>query len=363
MSSSWGRNIKLSIFGESHGPVVGIVLNGIEPGHKLDIKKIEQQMSRRSPGRDQLSSPRKEQDQFELLSGIYNGTTIGTPIAILIRNTDQRSKDYDNTVALFRPSHADHTGWVKYRGFNDPRGGGHFSGRLTAGLVCAGAIAMQLLENEGIFIGSHILKAGSIDCKSTLDDPLSLADLSELKNSEFPVRSKEIRDSMVQEIIIAKAGGDSLGGIVEVVALGLSSGLGDPFFDSVESVLSGLFFSIPAVKGVEFGKGFELSGKKGSEANDQLRMDEGKITYYSNNNGGILGGITNGMPLVARLAVKPTPSITIPQRTVSAETESDEVIEIEGRHDPAILRRIAPVAEAATALGILDILMESKKWD
>lgn len=363
MSGSWGRNIQLSIFGESHGAAVGIVLDGIVPGFKLDIDKMEQQMGRRSPGRDELSSPRKEQDQFELLSGIYNGITTGTPIAILIRSTDQRSKDYNKADVLFRPSHADHTGWVKYRGFNDPRGGGHFSGRLTAAIVCAGAIATQLLAKEGIFIGSHILKAGSIDSQSTLDDPISLKDLSELNASEFPVRSKEIRDLMAEEIISAKSGGDSLGGIVEVVALGLSSGLGDPFFDSVESVLSGLFFSIPAVKGVEFGKGFDLSGMKGSEANDQLRIDDGKIIYHTNNNGGVLGGITNGMPLVARLAVKPTPSIALTQRTVSIETGTDEEIAIEGRHDPAIIRRIAPVAEAAAALGILDILMESRKWD
>ena len=363
MSGSWGRNIQLSIFGESHGAAVGIVLDGIEPGFKLDIEKMKRQMFRRSPGRDELSSSRNEKDQFELLSGIYNGTTTGTPIAVLIKNTDQQSKDYEKAETFFRPSHADHTGWVKYRGFNDPRGGGHFSGRLTAAMVCAGAIAQQLLEKEGIYIGSHILKAGSIDAKSALDDPLSLKDLSDLKASEFPVRSKEIRESMVEEIISVKALGDSLGGIVEVIALGLSSGLGDPFFHSVESILSSLFFSIPAVKGVEFGKGFGFSGMKGSEANDQLRMDEGKIIYHTNNNGGILGGITNGMPLIARLAIKPTASIALPQRTVSSVTGTDEEISIEGRHDPAIIRRIAPVAEAAAALGILDILMESRKWD
>jgi chorismate synthase len=363
MSGSWGRNIRISIFGESHGAAVGIVLDGIEPGFKLDMEKIKQQIRRRSPGLDELSSPRKEQDQFELLSGIYNGTTTGTPIGILIRNIDQRSEDYEKAGLIFRPSHADHTGWVKYKGFNDPRGGGHFSGRLTAAVVCAGAIAMQLLEKEDIHIGSHILKAGSVESVSTLDDPLSMEELSELKTSDFPVRDEAIRDSMVDEIISAKAGGDSLGGVVEVIALRLSSGIGDPFFDSVESVLSGLFFSIPAVKGVEFGIGFKFPGMKGSEANDQLRMEGGRIVYSSNNNGGILGGITNGMPLVARLAIKPTPSIALPQRTVSFDTGTDKEIALAGRHDPAIIRRIAPVAEAAAALGILDILMESRKWD
>lgn len=363
MSGSWGRNIKLTIFGESHGPAVGMVLDGIMPGLKLDMDFIRSQMRRRAPGRDRLSTSRMEEDEVEFLSGIFDGYTTGTPIAMIIRNKNANPEDYYDTKKIFRPSHADHTGWVKYKGFNDSRGGGHFSGRLTAGIVCAGAIAMQILEKNGIFLASHIVGVGAVKLGKSEAADITIEDLEKLKAMEFPVLDHELAEKMQNEIIRAKQENDSVGGSVETVVIGVKSGLGDPFFDSVESVISSLLFSIPSVKGVEFGEGFDLASMRGSQASDELFYDSNDISYYSNNNGGILGGITNGMPIVFRVSVKPTPSIGQTQRTVDVESGKDTTIEIKGRHDSCIVRRIAPIIESATAIGLLDILAESKKWD
>lgn len=363
MSGSWGRNTKLTIFGESHGPAVGMVLDGIMPGLKLDMDFIRSQMRRRAPGRDRLSTSRMEEDEVEFLSGIFDGNTTGTPIAMIIRNRNANPEDYSDQKKIFRPSHADHTGWTKYKGFNDSRGGGHFSGRLTAGIVCAGAIALQALEKNGIFLASQIVGVGSVKLRESKAIDITVEDLKKLRNMEFPVLDNELADRMQEEIIRAKLENDSVGGLVETVVIGVKSGFGDPFFDSVESVISSLLFSIPSVKGVEFGEGFNLAGMRGSQASDELFYNGNEISYYSNNNGGILGGITNGMPIVFRVSVKPTASIGQTQRTVDVESGKDTTFEIKGRHDPCIVRRIAPIIESAAAIGILDILAESKKWD
>lgn len=363
MSSSWGRNIKLTIFGESHGSGVGIILEGIKPGIKIDYDFIKSQMEKRRPGKDSLSSARKEVDEVELISGIFEGYTTGTPITCMIQNKDTRSGDYSETKSLFRPSHADHTGWVKYRGYNDYRGSGHFSGRMTAGLVAAGAIALKVLEGYGIHIGSHITSIGEISGSSMLNQDISRDFFELINDMDFPTIDSVMGVRMKEEILKAKSEGDSVGGSVETVVIGVNPGIGDPFFESVESVLSSLIFSVPAVKGIEFGKGFELARLKGSRANDQLCNEEGEISYLTNNNGGILGGITNGMPIIFRTAIKPTPSIGMEQTTVDISDGSEKKLIIKGRHDPCIVRRIIPVINSVTALGLLDMIMEGKKWD
>ncbi|MGF7186200.1 chorismate synthase [Desulfitispora alkaliphila] len=363
MSGSWGRNIRLSIYGESHGAAVGIILDGVKPGIELDMDFIERQMERRAPGRDSISTSRREQDKVQILSGIKDGVTTGTPINCMIRNQDTRSADYSKQKIIFRPSHSDHTGYVKYRGFNDHRGGGHFSGRITAGLVFAGAFAMQILLQESIVIGSHILKLQKTNEKGFLDCKLTPEMLKELGSMEIPVIDKENVKKIEDEIMLAKSKEDSVGGIVETAVMGIEPGIGDPFFHSVESVLSGLLFAIPAVKAVEFGKGFQFADYEGSQINDEPYMCEDDIKYRSNNNGGVLGGITNGMPLVFKVGVKPTASIGKTQNSVDMEKREDVEFRITGRHDPCIAKRIIPVIESVTALALLDMIMEGKKWD
>ena len=354
MSGTWGRNIKFSTFGESHGKAVGITIDGLKPGIELDIDYIRREMARRAPGKSRLSTSRQEEDSFEILSGFFNGKTTGTPLCVMIRNSDQHSKDYEKTKSLMRPSHADYSGHVKYMGFNDYRGGGHFSGRLTAPLVFAGAVCRQVLEAKGILIGSHIRSIGGIE-----DMGFSLTDIEpdtlySLRDKTFPVLDEEAGEAMQHVIIDAKAEQDSVGGVIEAVAINLPAGLGDPFFDSLESTLAHILFSVPGVKGLEFGSGFDIARMKGSKANDEYYVEEGKVKAYSNNNGGIIGGITNGMPLVFRVAMKPTPSIGRAQRTINVEKMENENIEIAGRHDPCIVTRAVPVIEAVTAMAILD---------
>ncbi|HEY5576577.1 MAG TPA: chorismate synthase [Clostridiaceae bacterium] len=354
MSGTWGRNIKFSTFGESHGKAVGITIDGLKPGIELDIDYIRREMARRAPGKSRLSTSRQEEDSFEILSGFFNGKTTGTPLCVMIRNSDQHSKDYEKTKSLMRPSHADYSGHVKYMGFNDYRGGGHFSGRLTAPLVFAGAVCRQVLEAKGILIGSHIRSIGGIE-----DMGFSLTDIEpdtlySLRDKTFPVLDEEAGEAMQHVIIDAKAEQDSVGGVIEAAAINLPAGLGDPFFDSLESTLAHILFSVPGVKGLEFGSGFDIARMKGSKANDEYYVEEGKVKAYSNNNGGIIGGITNGMPLVFRVAMKPTPSIGRAQRTINVEKMENENIEIAGRHDPCIVTRAVPVIEAVTAMAILD---------
>lgn len=356
MSGTWGNKIKLSIFGESHGKAVGITIDGLSPGIELDINHINKEMERRAPGKSKLSTSRQESDSFEILSGYFNGRTTGTPLCAVIYNSNQHSRDYEKTKNLMRPSHGDLTGYIKYEGFNDYRGGGHFSGRLTAPLVFAGAICRQILETKSITIGSHIKSIAKISDDSF--NPILVNDetLKKLSAKDFPLLNEAVESEMKETILRAKEEKDSVGGVIETAAVNLPIGLGDPFFDSVESTLSHLLFSIPGVKGIEFGEGFTISEMKGSEANDQYFVKDDKIRTYTNHNGGILGGITNGMPLIFRVAVKPTASIGKIQNTVDIEKRENAKLEIIGRHDPCIVHRAVPVVEAVTAIALLDLL-------
>lgn len=357
MSGVWGNKIHISIFGESHGKAIGVVIDGLQSGIKLDMEAIDKEMARRAPGKNKFSTQRKEADEIQIVSGFFNGRTTGTPLTALIWNSDQHSNDYSNIKDTPRPGHADYTGFIKYEGFNDYRGGGHFSGRITAPLVFAGAVAKQILMSKGIIIGSHILSI--YDVKEEYFDKANInkETLEALLNKEFPVMDDEKGMEMKTAILKAKEELDSVGGIIECCALNLPAGLGDPFFDSVESTLSHLLFSVPAVKGVEFGLGFDITKVKGSKANDEYYYDEEKnIKMYTNNNGGILGGITNGMPLIFRTAIKPTASIYKKQKTINLKTKKNDEISIVGRHDPCITLRAVPVIEAVCAVGILDII-------
>lgn len=358
MSGVWGNKIKLSIFGESHGKAIGIVIDGLKPGIEIDIEYIKNEMKRRAPGDSPLSTPRKETDKFDILSGYFNGRTTGTPLSAIILNNNTRSRDYEKTASLLRPGHADFTGNVRYRGFNDYRGGGHFSGRITAPLVFAGAICKKILEDKGILIGSHIKSIGAIEDGSCFD-PVSISKESILKlsKSKFPVLDEVRGKDMEESILKVKEEGDSVGGVIETVVVNLPPGIGDPFFDSVESSISHLLFSIPAVKGVEFGEGFNIASMKGSEANDEYYIsEESTMKTYTNNNGGVLGGITNGMPVIFKTAIKPTPSIAKAQKTVDIKKKQNTFLKIEGRHDPCIVPRAVPVVEAVAAIGILNLM-------
>lgn len=356
MSGVWGNKIKYSIFGESHGKAIGITIDGLPSGIEINLNEINKEMRRRAPGRNKLSTARAEKDEFEILSGIFNNKTTGTPICAVIRNSDKHSKDYEKIKNLMRPGHADYTGFVKYDGFNDYRGGGHFSGRLTAPIVFAGAIAKQILDKKNILVGSHIKSIGDIE--EEYFNPIEIKEdtLKTLKNKEFVTIDDSKGKLMKEEILKAKEDMNSVGGIIECAILNLPSGIGSPFFGSVESVLSSLLFSVPAVKGVEFGVGFNISTMKGNEANDEFYIDKGNIKTYTNNNGGILGGITTGMPVIFRVALKPTPSIGKAQRTINIETRQNTTIKIEGRHDPCIVQRAIPIIEAVAAMGILELI-------
>jgi len=356
MSGQWGKKIKYSIFGESHGRGIGITIDGLPVGIKLDMDFIDGEMQRRAPGRDEFSTKRKEGDKVEILSGYFNGYTTGTPLCGVIFNENQHSKDYDKLKDLARPGHADFTGKVKYSGFNDYRGGGHFSGRITAPLVFAGAVAKQILFDKGIVIGSHILSIGNVFDSYFDGVNLKLQTLAEVVNKDFPVLDDLLGKEMKSVILKAKEETDSVGGIIECAILNLPCGLGEPFFDSLESNLAQLLFSVPAVKGVEFGMGFEITKLRGSQANDVPYNDNGRVLTKTNNNGGINGGISNGMPVVFRVAMKPTPSIAKSQNTIDMMTGENSEISVTGRHDPCIVLRALPVIEACAAMTILDFI-------
>lgn len=356
MSGVWGNNIHLSIFGESHGDGIGIVIDGLKPGFLIDMDKIERDMKRRAPGKDKLSTQRKEDDKPEILSGIFNGKTTGAPITMVIKNSDTRSKDYSKIKYLMRPGHGDFPGNIKYKGFNDYRGGGHFSGRITAPIVFAGALAKQILEEKDIFIGSHIKQVGKIKDKSFDFINLNKEIFEALLAKELPVIEDEKIKKIKDEILDVQREGDSIGGIVECGIVGVNPGIGEPFFDSLESTIAQLAFSIPAVKGIEFGIGFEFSNIKGSEANDEYYLENGMVRTYTNNNGGITGGITNGMPVVFRVVIKPTPSIAKEQRTININTLENDTLKINGRHDPCIVQRVLVVIEAITAIAVLELM-------
>lgn len=362
MSGIFGMNIKMAIYGESHGVSIGLVLDGVPPGLELDLPAIAREMARRAPGRDALSTPRKEKDAFEIQSGFFEGRTTGTPLCVMIRNSDQHSKDYSILKDKMRPGHADYAGFVHYKGCNDYRGGGSFSGRLTAPLVFAGAVAKQALAKYGIVVGAHIMQIADICEQGFSALGVDAETLEALAAKSFPVLDDSMGEVMQQRILNAKAGLNSVGGLIEAMALNVPAGIGSPYFDSVESRLSHGLFSVPAVKGVEFGDGFAIAALTGAEANDELYYDNGRVKAYSNHNGGITGGISNGMPLLFRVAIKPTPSIAREQRTISLSQKENTALKITGRHDPCIVQRAVPVIEAITAWTLWDLLLESKKW-
>ena len=359
MSSYLGKNLHVSIFGQSHAQAIGVTVDGLPAGEQIDPEQLQQFLARRAPGRDATATPRKEADAPKILCGLLDGVTCGAPLAAVIENTNTRSKDYDKLKDVPRPGHADYTAQIRYGGYQDVRGGGHFSGRLTAPLCIAGGIAIQILKRRGIDIAAHIYSVG--DAKDRPFDPIGeTADtLETLRSASFPVLEQDAEQKMRDVIMAARSEGDSVGGIVECVVTGLPAGLGDPMFGGMESRLAAALFGIPAVKGVEFGAGFEVAAMRGSENNDPFTVENGRVTTTTNNAGGILGGITTGMPLVFRMAIKPTPSIAKEQNSVSLKGGAGEKLSVEGRHDPCIVPRAVPVAEAAAALVLLDVLMDA----
>ena len=363
MSGIFGLNIKMSIYGESHGKAIGVVLDGLPPGLALDEEAISREMARRAPGQSALTTARKEKDAVEIQSGFFNGYTTGTPLCARIANSDQHSKDYSILKDKMRPGHGDYAGYVRYQGYNDYRGGGHFSARLTAPLVFAGAVAKQALAQYGITVGAHILRIHDITEPGFNPLGESEATLKAIDSKAFPVINDAIGAQMQNCILTAKGVLNSVGGVIELMAINLPAGLGAPYFDSVESRLSQILFSVPAVKGIEFGEGFGFAQLTGAEANDQMHYEDGKVRCFTNHNGGITGGLTNGMPLLFRVAMKPTPSISREQKTVSLAEQSDTTLTIVGRHDPCIVQRAVPVIEAVTAWTLWDLLIEAKKWE
>lgn len=353
MSSSYGENLRFSIFGQSHSAAIGVTIEGIPAGERIDMEELGRFLARRAPGQSALSTARREADIPEFLSGIKNGAACGAPITAIIRNTDTRSGDYAAFALTPRPGHADYTARVKFGGAEDQAGGGHFSGRLTAPLCIAGGICLQLLKRQGIEVISRIEMIGGVRDRGELT--ASTAD------KPFPTVSDEAGEQMQSAILTAKAAGDSLGGMVECAVLNLPAGLGDPMFGGMENRIAAVVFGIPAVKGIEFGAGFSAAGLRGSENNDAYTVKDGKIITESNNCGGILGGITNGMPLVFRAAFKPTPSIAMEQRSVNMETMEQVSLRVGGRHDPCIVPRAVPCVEAAAAIAVYDALLQRRK--
>lgn len=356
MSSTYGTMLRLSIFGQSHGRAIGMTLDGVPAGLPVDQEALCAFLDRRAPGKNDWSTPRREADRPEFLAGLLDGHTCGAPIAAVIPNSGSRSGDYQSLRDCPRPGHADFTAQIKYGGCQDSAGGGHFSGRLTAPLCIAGGLCKQWLEAEGIFIGAHI--AVIAGCPDRPFDPMA-PELSEV-NPAFPVLEPEAGAAMRQAIARAKADGDSVGGIIECAAVGLPAGLGEPMFGGMESRIAQLVYGIPAVKGVDFGAGFSSAYLRGSECNDEFCLENGAVRTKTNRCGGILGGITMGMPLIFQAAFKPTPSIARPQQTVRLSTGEPVTLEISGRHDPCIVPRAVPVVEAAAAIALYDALLEWK---
>lgn len=353
MKNTFGQSLCVTLFGESHGEAIGVVIDGLTPGIKIDELRIRHFLSLRRPS-GKISTKRVEPDNFRIVSGVFDGYSTGTPLTIIIENTSTRSRDYEKTRYLMRPSHADYTAECKYHGFQDYRGGGHFSGRITAALVAAGAIIIDALKNKGIHIATHIKEIGGVSDRGFED---FVSDAEFLNNSEFPVLDSEKMSQMKEVISKVAQEGDSIGGILNTVVYNIPKGVGEPWFDSVESVLSHMMFSIPAVKGIEFGEGFNFKNLTGKAANDPLRVQNGNIVTSKNANGGINGGITNGMPIDFSTVIKPTPSIYKEQDTVDISTNTNEKIQIEGRHDPAIIHRAAIVQTSVTAIAICDMLL------
>ena len=353
MKNTFGNSLTVTLFGESHGPEIGAVLDGLPSGIPVDEAFIAERLRLRRPA-GSISTGRQEQDPFRIVSGVFRGNTTGTPLAILIPNSDIRSRDY--TFGPARPGHADYTAHIRYSGHEDYRGGGHFSGRITAALTAAGAILLDALRKKNVLIGTHVARCAGIDDAAFSENPA--ADLERLNASDFAVLDEKKGDAMRESITRAAEEGDSVGGILETMALGLPAGVGEPWFDTVESELAHALFSVPAVKGVEFGGGFALADMKGSEANDPFVMKDGKVATSTNRNGGINGGITNGMPVIFRCAVKPTPTIRKEQRTVNLAENRETMIIAGGRHDPAIVHRARAVVDSVTAIVLADLLAQ-----
>lgn len=352
MKNVLGNSITVSLFGESHGEQIGIMIDGIAPGIDVDLEFMRKQLNLRKP-HGKISTQRVESDEPHIVSGVFEGKTTGTPICILFENSNTKSKDYSKTKDLIRPGHADYTAIQKYHGFADYRGGGHFSGRITTPIVAAGAILIDALKKKGILIGSHIKQCGSIH-----DRPFTNYEdeIHKVNNLIFPVLDEKSAEMMHSYMEEAANEGDSVGGILETVITGVPAGVGEPWFDTMESMLAHGIFSIPAVKGVEFGKGFAFAEMKGSEANDSFRMEEDIVVTATNNNGGINGGITNGMPILFNTVIKPTPSIYKMQDTVNMDTKENVSFQIQGRHDPAIIHRARVVVDSVTAIVLSDML-------
>ncbi|MBE6674673.1 MAG: chorismate synthase [Ruminococcaceae bacterium] len=352
MKNTFGQSVCVTLFGESHGDAIGAVIDGLAPGIDVDSELIKSQLAKRRPS-GKTDTPRVENDNFQILSGVFNGKTTGTPIAIVIPNENTKSKDYNYGVA--RPSHADYTAYMKYHGYEDYRGGGHFSGRITAALVASGAIAINALKKLGINIGTHILCCGGV-----YDRPFEDVEneVLELQGKAFPVLSEDSEEKMTEAIVKAREQKDSIGGKIQTAITGMPAGVGEPWFDSVEGVLSHALFSIGGIKGVEFGLGDGFANAFGSQANDKFRYENGKVVTETNNNGGINGGITNGMPITFTCTVKPTPSIAKEQDTVNFIDRENAKIEIKGRHDPAIIRRVCVVVDSVCALTVCDLLAQ-----
>ena len=357
MSSEFGKTLRVGVFGESHGAAIGVTVDGLPAGERIDMDELQAFLDRRRPEKNPLSTARRETDVPEFLSGLRDGVTCGTPLCAVIHNSDQHSADYAELADKPRPSHADYTAWVKWRGQADMRGGGHFSGRLTAPLCVAGGIAGQILARRGVFVGAHLAAVGTEE-----DEIFPLHPTDELFRAvtakPFPTLSDAAGERMQRVILDAREAQDSVGGIIECAAIGLPAGVGEPMFDGVENRLAAALFGIPAVKGVEFGAGFGSARLRGSENNDALRVENGHIVTETNHAGGILGGITNGMPLTLRVGIKPTPSIGQKQKTVSLSRMENTELTVHGRHDPCIAHRAVPVVEAVTACVLLDLLLE-----
>lgn len=357
MSSNLGKQLKLSLFGESHGSAVGCVIDGLPSNIKLDLELIEKRLKQRRPGQSALTTSRNEQDRFEIISGVYDGKTTGTPLCVQFVNSDRKSADYDLHKKVFRPGHADFTGYIKYSGANDPRGGGHFSARLTAPIVFAGAIAEQILCSKGIKIAGHVASIGNMKSKSLSAFSNYDETLEALDDAPYNIFESHYAQ-LTSEVEAAKNTGDSVGAMVELAVFGLPVGLGAPFFDTVESQLSYALFAIPAVKGVSFGDGFDFAKKKGSEVIDAFVLDhQGHVKTNANHNGGINGGITNGMPLLLKCAFKPTSSIMMTQETLNFENSEMTPLEIAGRHDPCVALRAVPIVKAIVAFIVLDMMI------
>ena len=358
MKNTFGQSVAVTLFGESHGAAIGAVLDGLAPGLPVDEGFIAAQLDLRRPF-GKISTPRQEPDPFQIVSGCFEGKTTGTPLTILIPNENTKSKDYSRTKDLARPGHADLTAQLKYHGYQDYRGGGHFSGRLTAALVAAGGVVIPALERKGITLRSHIRACAGVEDRPFAADAQGLqADFAALKGSRFPVLDKAAGEEMQQRILAAAEAHDSVGGMLETAVCGLPAGVGEPWFDTVESQLAHMLFAVPAVKGVEFGTGFAMAAMRGSEANDPFRMENGRPVTCTNHNGGINGGITNGMPVTFRCAIKPTPSIFKEQDTVDMAAGENARLALEGRHDPVIVHRAAVVVDSVTALVLCDMLAQ-----